>query len=64
MIKYLLLVTFLDTGATASYPFDTQANCKSVIPAVQQLYDGLKQPVKLECKPRDVKPVTQTSYKF
>lgn len=52
MIEYLLLVTFLDTGATSSYHFDSESNCKAVIPAVQQLYAGLRQPVKLECRPR------------
>lgn len=70
MIKYLLLITFLDTGANVSYPFDNEANCKAVIPAVQQLYDGLRQPVELVCKPRDVQPakpakrLTPTSFKF
>lgn len=52
MIKYILIVTFLSTGDVNEYQFESKAKCVEVITPVRQLYADLKQPVKVECRPR------------
>lgn len=52
MIGYLLAVLFVDTGVTQEYAFATKAQCEQAKKPVAQLYEGLKQPVVLVCKPR------------
>lgn len=74
---YMLVILFTDTGVEQHYGFASKAECEQVKPAVTQLYAGLKQPIKLECKPRELntQPVPErviikeswkvkTSYKF
>lgn len=70
-ILYMLVILFTDTGTEQRYNFSSKAECEQVKPAVMQLYNGLKQPVKLSCEPRQlpVKPVPEkviikTSYKI
>lgn len=73
----MLIILFTDTGVEQHYNFSSMAECEQVKPAVMQLYAGLKQPVKLECKPRvlNTQPIKErvvikeswkvkTSYKF
>ena len=51
---YMLVILFTDTGVEQSYGFSSKAECEQVKPAVMQLYTGLKQPVELTCKPREL----------
>lgn len=67
---YMLVILFTDTGVEQHYGFSSKAECEQVKPAVMQLYNGLKQPVSLECKPRELGTVSteskvsiKTSYK-
>lgn len=74
---YMLVILFTDTGVEQRYNFSSLNECKQVMPAVMQLYAGLKQPVELSCEPRQlpVKPAKEkviinmsykikSSYKF
>jgi hypothetical protein len=63
LIPYFLVLTFLDTGAVQKYAFASEQECRAIIKPVAQLYEGLRQPIKLECKPRtDIEPKGKQSY--
>ena len=56
-VMFFLVVTFTDTGTTATYQMQSLAQCESAKAPVKQLYTDLKTPVKLECKTSQRKSV-------
>ena len=65
---YLLIVLFTQTNEVQEFPFASLKECEQIKPAIVQLYEGLRQPVSLRCKPvKESKPsksLSKVSFTF